>query len=469
VEETVEILSGLRDRYEAHHRVKISDEALKAAAVLSDRYITDRFLPDKAIDLIDEAGSRVRLAAQIAPPDIKKLEEDLERVRAEKEAAIQNEEFEKAAELRDHEQGIRDKIEEQRKEWQNQRYLEGAVVTENEVAEIVASWTGIPVTQLEESEAERLLKLEEILHKRVISQDEAVAAVARAVRRAHAGLKDPKRPIGSFFFLGPTGVGKTELARALAEALFGDEEAMVRLDMSEYMERHTVSRLIGAPPGYVGYEEAGQLTEKVRRRPYSVVLFDEVEKAHPEVFNILLQVLEDGRLTDGQGRTVDFRNTVLIMTSNVGAAQIHRDTVLGFRTEEDEKDSYERMRDKVISELKRTFRPEFLNRVDELIVFHALGRDDMEKIVDLMLQDLRDHLEPRGIHLSFTDQAKTLLVQEGYNPNYGARPLRRVIQRMVEDRLSDEILAGNVRDGQSVEVDEAEGELTFKALELQRE
>lgn len=469
VEETVEILSGLRDRYEAHHRVKISDEALKAAAVLSDRYITDRFLPDKAIDLIDEAGSRVRLAAQIAPPDIKKLEEDLERVRAEKEAAIQNEEFEKAAELRDHEQGIRDKIEEQRKEWQNQRYLEGAVVTENEVAEIVASWTGIPVTQLEESEAERLLKLEEILHKRVISQDEAVAAVARAVRRAHAGLKDPKRPIGSFFFLGPTGVGKTELARALAEALFGDEEAMVRLDMSEYMERHTVSRLIGAPPGYVGYEEAGQLTEKVRRRPYSVVLFDEVEKAHPEVFNILLQVLEDGRLTDGQGRTVDFRNTVLIMTSNVGAAQIHRDTVLGFRTEEDEKDSYERMRDKVISELKRTFRPEFLNRVDELIVFHALGRDDMEKIVDLMLQDLRAHLEPRGIHLSFTDQAKTLLVQEGYNPNYGARPLRRVIQRMVEDRLSDEILAGNVRDGQSVEVDEAEGELTFKALELQRE
>jgi len=469
VEETVEILSGLRDRYEAHHRVKISDEALKAAAVLSDRYITDRFLPDKAIDLIDEAGSRVRLAAQIAPPDIKKLEEDLERVRAEKEAAIQNEEFEKAAELRDHEQGIRDKIEEQRKEWQNQRYLEGAVVTENEVAEIVASWTGIPVTQLEESEAERLLKLEEILHKRVISQDEAVAAVARAVRRAHAGLKDPKRPIGSFFFLGPTGVGKTELARALAEALFGDEEAMVRLDMSEYMERHTVSRLIGAPPGYVGYEEAGQLTEKVRRRPYSVVLFDEVEKAHPEVFNILLQVLEDGRLTDGQGRTVDFRNTVLIMTSNVGATQIHRDTVLGFRTEEDEKDSYERMRDKVISELKRTFRPEFLNRVDEVIVFHALGRDDMEKIVDLMLQDLRAHLEPRGIHLSFTDQAKTLLVQEGYNPNYGARPLRRVIQRMVEDRLSDEILAGNVRDGQSVEVDEAEGELTFKALELQRE
>lgn len=469
VEETVEILSGLRDRYEAHHRVKIADEALKAAAVLSDRYITDRFLPDKAIDLIDEAGSKVRLAAQIAPPDIKKLEEDLERMRAEKEAAIQNEEFEKAAELRDHEQSIRDKIEEQRKEWQNQRYLEGAMVTENEVAEIVASWTGIPVTQLEESEAERLLKLEEILHKRVISQDEAVAAVARAVRRAHAGLKDPKRPVGSFLFLGPTGVGKTELARALAEALFGDEEAMIRLDMSEYMERHTVSRLIGAPPGYVGYEEAGQLTEKVRRRPYSVVLFDEIEKAHPEVFNILLQVLEDGRLTDGQGRTVDFRNTVLVMTSNVGAAQIHRDTVLGFRTEEDERDSYERMRDKVLSELKRTFRPEFLNRVDEVIVFHALGRDHMEKIVELMLLDLKVHLEPRGIHLSFTDEAKALLVQEGYNPDYGARPLRRVIQRMVEDRLSDEILAGNVRDGQSVEVDEAEGELTFKALELQRE
>ena len=323
--------------------------------------------------------------------------------------------------------------------------------------------------QLEESEAERLLKLEDILHKRVISQDEAVTAVARAVRRAHAGLKDPRRPVGSFLFLGPTGVGKTELARALAEALFGDEDAMIRLDMSEYMERHTVSRLIGAPPGYVGYEEAGQLTEKVRRRPYSVVLFDEIEKAHPEVFNILLQVLEDGRLTDGQGRTVDFRNTVLIMTSNVGATQIHRDTVLGFRTEEDEKNSYERMRDKVLSELKRTFRPEFLNRVDEVIVFHALGRKDMEEIVDLMLGDLKAHLEPRGIHLTFTDGAKSLLVEEGYNPDYGARPLRRVIQRMVEDRLSDEILEGNIRDGQSVEVNEAEGKLVFKALELQRE
>jgi len=411
----------------------------------------------------------VRLAAHVAPPDIKRLEDDLERVRTEKEAAIQNEEFEKAAELRDHEQSIRDTIEEQRKQWQNQRYLEGAVVTENQIAEIVASWTGIPVMQLEESEAERLLKLEDILHKRVISQDEAVTAVARAVRRAHAGLKDPRRPVGSFLFLGPTGVGKTELARALAEALFGDEEAMIRLDMSEYMERHTVSRLIGAPPGYVGYEEAGQLTEKVRRRPYSVVLFDEIEKAHPEVFNILLQVLEDGRLTDGQGRTVDFRNTVLIMTSNVGATQIHRDTVLGFRTEEDEKNSYERMRDKVLSELKRTFRPEFLNRVDEVIVFHALGRKDMEEIVDLMLGDLKAHLEPRGIHLTFTDGAKSLLVEEGYNPDYGARPLRRVIQRMVEDRLSDEILEGNIRDGQSVEVNEAEGKLVFKALELQRE
>ncbi|HOK70999.1 MAG: ATP-dependent Clp protease ATP-binding subunit [Bacillota bacterium] len=469
VEETVEILDGLRDRYEAHHRVKITDGALRAAAVLSDRYITDRFLPDKAIDLVDEAGSMVRLAAHVAPPDIKRLEDDLERVRTEKEAAIQNEEFEKAAELRDHEQSIRDTIEEQRKQWQNQRYLEGAVVTENQIAEIVASWTGIPVMQLEESEAERLLKLEDILHKRVISQDEAVTAVARAVRRAHAGLKDPRRPVGSFLFLGPTGVGKTELARALAEALFGDEDAMIRLDMSEYMERHTVSRLIGAPPGYVGYEEAGQLTEKVRRRPYSVVLFDEIEKAHPEVFNILLQVLEDGRLTDGQGRTVDFRNTVLIMTSNVGATQIHRDTVLGFRTEEDEKNSYERMRDKVLSELKRTFRPEFLNRVDEVIVFHALGRKDMEEIVDLMLGDLKAHLEPRGIHLTFTDGAKSLLVEEGYNPDYGARPLRRVIQRMVEDRLSDEILEGNIRDGQSVEVNEAEGKLVFKALELQRE
>ncbi len=461
VDETVSILEGLRDRYEAHHRVKIADDALRAAAVLSDRFITDRFLPDKAIDLVDEASSKARLATHVAPPDIKRLEEELDRVRAEKEAAIQNEEFEKAAQLRDEEQKTRDSIEEQRKEWQSRRYIDGAVVTEDEIAQVVAAWTGVPVTRIEQTEADRLLKLEDVLHRRIISQHEAVTAVAKAVRRAHAGLKNPRRPVGSFLFLGPTGVGKTELARALAEALFGDEDSMIRLDMSEYMERHTVSRLIGAPPGYVGYEEAGQLTEKVRRRPYSVILFDEIEKAHPEVFNILLQVLEDGRLTDGQGRTVDFRNTVLIMTSNVGATQIQRDTVLGFRTERDERDSYERMRDKVMSELKRTFRPEFLNRVDEVIVFHALGRAELEQIVELMLAEVRTHLEPRGMHLAFTPAAKDVLVNEGYSPEYGARPLRRVIQRMVEDRLSDEIIAGRVKDGQEVIVDAGEGALVF--------
>ncbi|MEA4883554.1 MAG: ATP-dependent Clp protease ATP-binding subunit [Clostridia bacterium] len=463
VEQTIAILEGLRDRYEAHHRVKITDGALRAAALLSDRYISDRFLPDKAIDLVDEAGSKVRLAVHVAPSDLKKLEEELERVRSEKEAAIQNEEFEKAAQLRDTEQKMRDRIDEERREWHNQRYLEGAVVTDEEIAQVVADWTGVPVTKLAETEAERLLKLEEILHRRVIGQDEAVAAVSKAVRRAHAGLKDPKRPVGSFIFLGPTGVGKTELARALAESLFGDEDAMIRIDMSEYMERHTVSRLIGAPPGYVGYEEAGQLTEKVRRRPYSVVLFDEIEKAHPEVFNILLQVLEDGRLTDGQGRTVDFRNTVLIMTSNVGATEIRRDTVLGFTTTQDERGAYDRMRDKVLAELKRTFRPEFLNRVDDVIVFHALGRDEMSLIVDMLLNRVHQHLAPRGISLVFTESARALLLREGYDPEYGARPLRRVIQRMVDDRLSDEILAGNVKDGQTLEVGEADGRLTFKA------
>ncbi|MCR4426411.1 MAG: ATP-dependent Clp protease ATP-binding subunit [Firmicutes bacterium] len=463
VEETIAILEGLRDRYEAHHRVKITDEALRAAAILSDRYITDRFLPDKAIDLIDEASSKVRLAAHMAPPDLKKLEEELERVRTEKESAIKNEEFEKAAELRDREQKLREQLDNQRQEWKNQRYIEGAVVGEDEIAEVVSSWTGVPVSRLAQTETERLLKLEEILHQRVIAQDEAVTAIAKAIRRARAGIKDPKRPVGSFIFLGPTGVGKTELARALAEALFGDEDAMIRIDMSEYMERHTVSRLIGAPPGYVGYEEAGQLTERIRRRPYSVVLFDEVEKAHPEVFNILLQVLEDGRLTDGQGRTVDFRNAVVIMTSNVGATMIERDTVLGFRDTTTEADSYERMKDKVLTELRRTFRPEFLNRVDEVIVFHALTEEHIRRIVDLMLREVQSHLDPRGITLEFTDAAKDFLVREGYDREYGARPLRRVIQRLVEDRLSEEVLAGRVREGQHVQIDESDGNLVFRA------
>ncbi|MGI6145885.1 MAG: ATP-dependent Clp protease ATP-binding subunit [Firmicutes bacterium] len=465
VDETIAILEGLRDRYEAHHRVKIADEALRSAVTLSDRYITDRFLPDKAIDLIDEASSRVRLATHVAPPDLKQLEEELERLKVEKEAAIQNEEFEKAADLRDQESKVRDNIEELRREWQNRRYIDGAEVTENDIAEVVASWTGIPVAKLEESEAQRLLRLEEVLHKRVVGQDEAVEAVARAVRRAHAGLKNPRRPVGSFLFLGPTGVGKTELARALAEALFGSEDAMIRLDMSEYMERHTVSRLIGAPPGYVGYEEAGQLTEKVRRRPYSVVLFDEIEKAHPEVFNILLQVLDDGRLTDGQGRTVDFRNTVLIMTSNVGATQLQRDAVLGFVADTSSQAQHERMRDKVLSELKRTFRPEFLNRVDEVIVFHSLEMEHMEKIIDLVLEGVKQRVEPSGVKLEFTPEAKKLLVKEGYDPDYGARPLKRVVQRMVEDKLSDEIISGQVSNDKAVLVDAEDGKIVFKVAQ----
>jgi ATP-dependent Clp protease ATP-binding subunit ClpC len=464
-EATIAILEGLRDRYEAHHRVKITDDALRAAVALSDRYITDRFLPDKAIDLIDEASSKARLAAHVAPSDIKKLESELERIKMEKESAIQNEEFEKAAVLRDEETKMRESIDEQRKEWQNRRYIDGAMVTANDIAAVVAAWTGVPVTKLEETDAQRLLRLEDILHERVVSQNDAVAAVARAVRRAHAGLKNPRRPVGSFLFLGPTGVGKTELARALAEALFGSEDAMIRLDMSEYMERHTVSRLIGAPPGYVGYDEAGQLTEKVRRKPYSVVLFDEIEKAHPEVFNILLQVLEDGRLTDGHGRTVDFRNTVLIMTSNVGATQLRRDAVLGFVADTGGEASYERMKDKVMTELKRTFRPEFLNRIDDVIVFKSLDLDDMDKIIDLVLDTVKTHVAPAGITLQFTPEAKKLLVKEGYDPDYGARPLRRVVQRMVEDRLSDEIIGGKIPHGTTVTVDvdpDAKGKLVFR-------
>ncbi|MGE5550408.1 MAG: ATP-dependent Clp protease ATP-binding subunit [Bacteroidota bacterium] len=463
-EESVEILRGLRDRYEAHHRVKITDEAIKAAVELSDRYITDRFLPDKAIDLIDEASSKARLKATIDPPDLKELEEKIKSVQKEKEAAIQNEEFEKAARLRDDEQRLQTELDGQRRDWHSKRGMEEPRVTEEEIAQIVSSWTHIPVTKLREEETQRLLKMEEILHKRVIGQDEAIGVVAQAVRRARAGLKDPKRPIGSFIFLGPTGVGKTELARALAEALFGDENAMIRLDMSEYMERHTVSRLVGAPPGYVGYDEGGQLTEKVRRKPYSVVLLDEVEKAHPEVFNVLLQVLEDGRLTDGHGRTVDFRNTVLIMTSNVGANLIERAGTIGFRaaSEDRSQDEYQQMKDRVMEELKRTFRPEFLNRVDEVIVFRALSREQITAIVDLMLKHVERQLSDKGMRLEVTQAAKDLLAKEGFDPTFGARPLRRAIQRMIENPLSEEILAGRVSLDDEV-VAEAEGErLVFR-------
>ncbi|HEY8463318.1 MAG TPA: AAA family ATPase, partial [Bacillota bacterium] len=448
--------------YEAHHRVKITDAAIEAAIKLSDRYITDRFLPDKAIDLIDEAASRVRLQTTITPPELKKLENELNRIHQEKEAAIKNEEFEKAAKIRDQEQEVTQKIEAVRKEWKNKRGLSEATVTEEEIAYVVSGWTGVPVTKLREEETERLLKLEQILHQRVIGQDEAVEAVAKAVRRARAGLKDPKRPIGSFIFLGPTGVGKTELARALAEALFGDENAMIRIDMSEYMERHTVSRLVGSPPGYVGFDEGGQLTEKVRRQPYSVVLFDEIEKAHPEVFNILLQVLEDGRLTDSHGRTVDFRNTVVIMTSNVGANLIERSGPFGFKIANDEANNqYEKMKENVLEELKRTFRPEFLNRIDEVIVFHALTKEQITNIIDLMVQPLVKQLAERGIRLEIAPQAREVLVREGYDPAFGARPLRRAVQKLIENPLSEELLKGNLKPGCTVQVDAEQGRLTF--------
>lgn len=457
-EETIQILIGLRDKYEAHHRVKISDDAIEQAVRLSDRYITDRFLPDKAIDLIDEAASKVRLKSFTVPPNLKELEDNLEGLRKEKDAAVQSQEFEKAAALRDKEQQLKEELEQTKNKWKEHQGKTDIEVTVEDIAHIVASWTGIPVTKLAEEETDRLIKMEEILHQRVIGQEEAVKSISRAVRRARAGLKDPKRPIGSFIFLGPTGVGKTELARALAEAMFGDENAIVRLDMSEYMEKHTTSRLIGAPPGYVGYEEGGQLTEKVRRKPYSVVLLDEIEKAHPEVFNILLQVLEDGRLTDGKGRTVDFRNVIIIMTSNVGAEMIKKDSGLGFTTANQETD-YNQMKAKVMSELKRTFRPEFLNRVDEVIVFHSLTLENIKEIVKLMAKELRNRLKDQGIDFELTDAAMNFLAKEGYDPNFGARPLRRAIQKHIEDKLSEELLKGNIVKGHKVTIDVEEGSL----------
>ena len=461
VEETIEILKGLRDRYEAHHRVKIKDESIVAAARLADRYISDRFLPDKAIDLMDEAGSRVRLRGLTPPAELKELEAKIEETIVEKEAAIKNEQFEQAASLRDLEQKLQAELEAKRQEWRKDQGRKEAVVTPEDIAEVVAHWTGIPVTDIAEEDAVRLLNLEEILHERVVGQDEAISVISQAMRRAHAGLKDPKRPIGSFIFLGPTGVGKTELARALAEALFGDEDAVVRLDMSEYMERHAVSRLIGSPPGYVGYDEGGQLTEQVRRKPYSIVLFDEIEKAHPEVFNILLQVLEDGRLTDAKGRVVDFRNTVIVMTSNVGAEQIRRESGIGFRVVEDERSDYLAMKDKVTEQLKRTFRPEFLNRIDEIVVFHALNKVHISQIADIMLKELRKQLADMDIQLVITEQAKELLANRGFDPDFGARPLRRAIQRYIENPLAEEILKGTFGQGGTITVDAREGEFVF--------
>ncbi|WP_100089310.1 ATP-dependent Clp protease ATP-binding subunit [Listeria monocytogenes] len=461
VEESIQILHGLRDRYEAHHRVAITDEALEAAVRLSDRYISDRFLPDKAIDVIDESGSKVRLKSFTTPKNVKEMENNLSDLKKEKDAAVQGQEFEKAASLRDKEQKLKKSLEETKANWQEKQGLDHSEVTEDIVAEVVASWTGIPVAKLAETETNKLLNMEKLLHERVIGQDAAVKAVSLAVRRARAGLKDPKRPIGSFIFLGPTGVGKTELARALAESMFGDEDSMIRIDMSEYMEKFSTARLVGAPPGYVGYEEGGQLTEKVRQKPYSVVLLDEIEKAHPDVFNMLLQVLDDGRLTDSKGRVVDFRNTVIIMTSNIGAQEMKQDKSMGFNVTDPLKD-HKAMEHRVLQDLKQAFRPEFINRIDETIVFHSLQEKELKQIVTLLTAQLTKHLAERDIHVKLTEGAKSKIAKDGYDPEYGARPLKRAIQKEVEDMLSEELLRGNIKVGDYVEIGVKDGKLEVR-------
>jgi ATP-dependent Clp protease ATP-binding subunit ClpC len=457
IDQTVEILKGLRDRYEQHHKVQITDEALKAAGELASRYIADRFLPDKAIDLIDEAASRMRIKSMTSPPANRELESEVETTRREKEAAIEAQEFEKAAALRDKERKLTNKKHEFEKEWESGESGERPSIGEEEIADIVSMWTGIPVFKLTEAETQKLMRMEEELHKRVIGQHPAVEVISKAIRRSRAGLKDPKRPTGSFIFLGPSGVGKTELARTLAEFLFGDDDSMIRIDMSEYMEKHAVSRLVGSPPGYIGYDEGGQLTEAVRRKPYSVLLLDEIEKAHPDVFNILLQILEDGRLTDAQGRTVDFRHAIVIMTSNIGAAEIARNTPLGFAVSDDETGiTYEDMKNRIMGELKKVFRPEFLNRIDDVIVFHKLQKEEIKQIVELLLLRIRESMAERELQLELTDPAKDLLVEKGWDPSMGARPLRRAIQRYIEDPLADFVLREQLTPGATVVVDPAE-------------
>ena len=448
-EETVQILKGLRDRYESHHKVEITDEALEAAAELADRYISDRQLPDKAIDLIDEAASRMRIKSMTSPPKYRELEEEIEDTRRAKEAAIEAQEFEKAANLRDQERKLTNKKRELEEQWERgEGEHERPAIGEDEIADIVSMWTGIPVFKLTEAETQKLMRMEDELHKRVIGQAPAVEVISKAIRRSRAGLKDPKRPTGSFVFLGPSGVGKTELARTLAEFLFGDEDAMVRIDMSEYMEKHAVSRLVGSPPGYIGYDEGGQLTEAVRRKPYCVLLLDEIEKAHPDVFNILLQILEDGRLTDSQGRTVDFRHAIVIMTSNIGAQEIARNTPLGFAVSDDETGiTYEDMKNRIMGELKKVFRPEFLNRIDEVVVFHKLTKDEIKTIVELLLRRIRESLAERELQLELAEDAKDLLVEKGWDPSMGARPLRRAIQRYIEDPLADFVLRAGAHAG----------------------
>lgn len=458
VDDTVLILKGLRDKYEAHHKVTITDEAIEAAANLSDRYITDRFLPDKAIDLVDEAASRKRIFAFTLPDDIKKAEEKLNSLNYDIKEASHNEQFEKAEKLKAERDKLKKIVDEGRESYDKEKASAKLSIGEDDIAEIVADWTGIPVSKLTEAESKRLMRLEETLHKRVIGQNEAISAVARAIKRARAGIADPKRPIGSFIFLGPTGVGKTELSKALAEAMFGDENLMIRVDMSEYMEKSNVSKLIGSAPGYVGFDEGGQLTEKVRRKPYSVVLFDEIEKAHPDVFNMLLQILEDGRLTDSHGRTVSFKNTIIIMTSNIGAGELNRTQRLGFGSE----DEYDDVRDRQINALKEVMKPEFINRIDEIVVFAPLEKQDVEKIADIMLKNLEKRLEEHGITLEIDKEAKAYLVDKGYDKEYGARPMRRTIQRRVEDKLSEEILLGNVKENSVVKISLKDGELSFE-------
>src|SRR5689334_18902584 len=467
-EETVQILKGLRDRYEQHHKVAITDEALEAAADLADRYISDRFLPDKAIDLIDEAASRMRIKSMTSPPIYRELEDEIEETRRAKEEAIESQEFEKAANLRDKERRLTQRKRELAEQWEAGESTERPAIGEEEIADIVSMWTGIPVFKLTEAETAKLMRMEEELHKRVIGQHPAIEVVSKAIRRSRAGLKDPKRPTGSFIFLGPSGVGKTELARTLAEFLFGDEDTMIRIDMSEYMEKHAVSRLVGSPPGYIGYDEGGQLTEAVRRKPYSVLLLDEIEKAHPDVFNILLQILEDGRLTDAQGRTVDFRHCIVIMTSNIGASEIARNTPLGFAVSDDETGiTYDDMKNRIMGELKKVFRPEFLNRIDEVIVFHKLTKDKIKEIVELLLRRIRESMAERELQLELTDATKDLLVDEGWDPSMGARPLRRAIQRYIEDPLADFVLRAELTPGATVMVGRApEGEDPEVTLEV---
>jgi len=466
VEETIRILREIKDRYETHHQAIITDEAVVAAARLSQRYIADRFLPDKAIDVIDEAGARARLKGMVLPPELREMENEVERLRAQKEDAIRTQAFEVAARLRDAERKLRAELEERRANWKDQRSKAKTMVSEEDIAYVVAKWTGIPLQQLEEAESAKLLRIEAELARRVVGQEEAIQAVARAIRRSRAGVKNPNRPVGSFIFLGPTGVGKTELAKALAEFLFGTEDALVRVDMSEYMERFSTSRLIGAPPGYIGYDDSGQLTEKVRRRPFSLVLLDEIEKAHPEVFNLLLQILEDGRLTDNYGRAVDFRNTIIIMTSNLGTRQFTLHTNMGFAKAGDEAHSYEKMKETVNNELKRAFNPEMLNRIDEVIVFHPLTKDHMRQIVDLMLHRLEQQLKEKQMSLQVEGEAKEFLIEQGFDPNYGARPLRRAIQRYVEDALAEEVLKGRFGEGGTIRISKGEGAtLNFEAAE----